>query len=277
MRTMFVDVDGVSTRCLYAGDEKAPPILLLHGHDLISEVWLRNIDPLGEDFYVVAPDMLGSGFTGPSDFGDQPAIPQRVAHLQKLVDVLGFDKFCPCGTSYGALIGTLLYFEIPDRVDKLVINGSASAFNTDEALVANLKANYEHSKDQIDNAGLEFWRERVARGTYDPSTIPEALLVMLTTVYAQPSVKKTRAQSFLSFMDLDASGPYRILNRLEDIKVDTLVTWGRDDKGAHLDTAEQAVARMPKAELVVFDNCAHMMMFEHPDLYNETIRSFLKR
>lgn len=275
MQARFIDVDGVPTRCLYAGDENAYPILLIHGHDLIAEVWLKNIDELAKDFFVVAPDSLGSGFTGPVDLSGRPAIPQRVEHLKKLVEKLGWTRFCSCGTSYGALLGTLLYFEMPDAIDKLVINGSASAFNSNEALIATLQNTYAYAKDKIAEGGIEFWRARVAKATYDPAKIPEPLLHMLTTAYAQPWLPTAWDHSLRSFMDLEASGPYRILDKLERIAVETLVVWGLNDKGALLEHAEEAVKLMPDARLVTFDECGHMMMCEHPERFNETIREFL--
>ena len=275
MQARFIDVDGVPTRCLYAGDENAYPILLIHGHDLIAEVWLKNIDELAKDFFVVAPDSLGSGFTGPVDLSGRPAIPQRVEHLKKLVEKLGWKRFCSCGTSYGALLGTLLYFEMPDAIDKLVINGSASAFNSNEALIATLQNTYAYAKDKIAEGGIEFWRARVAKATYDPAKIPEPLLHMLTTAYAQPWLPTAWDESLRSFMDLEASGPYRILDKLERIAVETLVVWGLNDKSALLEHAEEAVRLMPDARLVTFDECGHMMMCEHPERFNETIREFL--
>ena len=275
MQARFIDVDGVPTRCLYAGDENAYPILLIHGHDLIAEVWLKNIDELAKDFFVVAPDSLGSGFTGPVDLSGRPAIPQRVEHLKKLVEKLGWKRFCSCGTSYGALLGTMLYFEMPDAIDKLVINGSASAFNSNEALIATLQNTYAYAKDKIAEGGIEFWRARVAKATYDPAKIPEPLLHMLTTAYAQPWLPTAWDESLRSFMDLEASGPYRILDKLERIAVETLVVWGLNDKSALLEHAEEAVRLMPDARLVTFDECGHMMMCEHPERFNETIREFL--
>lgn len=278
MWTRFYDVEGIATRCLEAGDQGAPPLLLLHGHDLIAEIWLANIDALGENFRVFAPDMLGNGFTGPVEFGDRPAVAVRLAHLVKLADRLGLDRFHVCGTSYGALVGTLLALELPDRVGRLVINGSASAFAPDEALVATLKRMHEYSREAIyGGPNLDFWRGRISHGAFDPATVPEGLLVMLMTVYAQPWIARAWEQSILSMMDLDASGPYRILDRLEDVVTETLVTWGREDRGAPVSSAESAVARMPNAELVVFEQCRHMMMFEHPELYNDTVSEFLCR
>ena len=47
MWTRFYDVEGIATRCLEAGDQGAPPLLLLHGHDLIAEIWLANDGNVG--------------------------------------------------------------------------------------------------------------------------------------------------------------------------------------------------------------------------------------
>ncbi len=69
--------------------------------------------------------------------------------------------------------------------------------------------------------------------------------------------------------------PFRILDRLEQIDVPTLVVWGRDDKGGIYESAVAAVKRIPRAEMVVFDQCAHMPMMEHPKKYNALIHGFL--
>jgi pimeloyl-ACP methyl ester carboxylesterase len=70
MLMRFIPAGGVPTRCLVAGDPGKPALLLLHGLTLTADVWLRNIDALAADFHVIAPDMLGHGFTRPPD--DRP-------------------------------------------------------------------------------------------------------------------------------------------------------------------------------------------------------------
>jgi pimeloyl-ACP methyl ester carboxylesterase len=35
--------------------------------------------------------------------------------------------------------------------------------------------------------------------------------------------------------------------------------------------------RMPNAQLVVFDQCGHLPMIEHPERFNQTLRDFLRR
>jgi len=69
--------------------------------------------------------------------------------------------------------------------------------------------------------------------------------------------------------------PFRILDRLESLDVPTLVVWGRDDKGGIYESAQAAVARMPRAELVAFERCGHLPMLEQPEKYNALLRRFL--
>ena len=65
--------------------------------------------------------------------------------------------------------------------------------------------------------------------------------------------------------------PFRILERLEQLTLPTLVVWGRDDKGGSLDSATVAIQRMPNARLVTFDACGHYPMIEHPEVVAERI------
>ena len=54
MNIRFIDVNGIRTRVLLAGSEKAYPLLLLHGYGGTADVWCRNMDELGRDFYAIA-------------------------------------------------------------------------------------------------------------------------------------------------------------------------------------------------------------------------------
>ncbi|MGH7714361.1 MAG: alpha/beta fold hydrolase, partial [Vulcanimicrobiaceae bacterium] len=68
---------------------------------------------------------------------------------------------------------------------------------------------------------------------------------------------------------------FRVLERLEEFDVETLVVWGREDPGGVYESAVAAVKRMPNARLETFEHCGHMPMIEHPGEYNEALRAFL--
>ncbi|HET7669423.1 MAG TPA: alpha/beta hydrolase [Burkholderiales bacterium] len=275
MKVRFIDVGGIRTRCLFAGSEKAYPLMLLHGYGGTADVWCRNIDELGEDFYVIAPDMIGQGFTDPMETGPVPPQGATVAHLRALAVKLGLRHFCPNGTSYGALIGALLYFDMPDRVDRLVINGSASCFNDDAALLASYRKVLDTFGPVMDAPSVEACRRAMARQVYDPSTVLEEALLTMATAYAQPWMRKSWAQGLEGLMKIEQSRPWQIRQRLKEFDVDTLVVWGLEDPGAAYSSAVDAVRQMPRAKLVTFEKCGHKPMFEHPHEYHRALRAFL--
>jgi pimeloyl-ACP methyl ester carboxylesterase len=276
MQVRFFDVGGVRTRCLMGGKPGAYPLLMLHGYGGTADVWMRNIDALSDEFHVVAVDMISSGFTDPVDTGGKPPQPATVAHLHKLADKLEFKRFCPMGTSYGGLIAALLYFDMPERVNKMVLQGSGSAFNQDEALIATLSNVKKNFGPLMDGPTIDGVRASVKKQVYDPATIPEEMIHMMATAYAQPWMRKAWEQGIDGLLDIEACRPYRVLHRLEKLEVDTLIVWGREDPGAVYASAVAAVKRMPRARLVTFEKCGHKPMYEHPDQFNREVRAFLK-
>ena len=272
--TRFVDVAGVATRCLTAGDPAAPGLLLVHGLSLTSEIWLRNIDELAKDFRVVAADLLGHGFTRPRD-GRPAGIEARVEHLRGLIEALGMRSVSISGSSFGALIAANLYLRYPALVGRLVINGSGSAFNTEQQLTAFIDRIHASYRPTLAESSPQMWRERLQGTVYDAGCLPSELLAILPLCYAQPWAVECWEEAVATLRQPERFRPFRILDRLERFDVPTLVVWGRQDKGGIYESAAAAVARMPRAELVAFDKCAHLPMLEHPAPYNALLRRFL--
>ena len=274
MLNRFIDVSGVETRCLVAGDPSRPLLLLIHGVSLTSEIWVGNVDALAKDYHVVAVDMLGHGFTKPKD-GKPVGIPQKIEHLEALIATLGAKRVLVSGSSYGALIAANLVLRGTHKVEKLIINGSGSAFNTEEQLTAFIERIYASYRPTLAESTPQMWRERMKNTVLNPSTIPCELLTVLPLCYAQRWAIPCWEATIDTMRKPEKFRPFRILDRLEALKLPTLVVWGRDDKGGIYESAVAAVKRMPDAKLVAFDQCGHLPMLEHPDKYNALVRDFL--
>jgi 4,5:9,10-diseco-3-hydroxy-5,9,17-trioxoandrosta-1(10),2-diene-4-oate hydrolase len=275
MRAEFVDVAGVRTRLLTAGDPSAYPILMLHGYGGTADVWFRNIDELGRDHYVVAADMVGSGFTDAANPESGPPHPKMLRHIQQLVEQFGWTRLCVMGTSFGSLISALLYFAMPTRVEKLILIGSGSCFNDDDRLRASYRNLQVNFGPLMAKPTLEGCRQSMVGMVYHPSTVPEEILPVMLTAYALPGMLKSWQDGVTGMSDIEASRPYQIRHRLESLDVDTLVLWGREDKGAVFQTAVEAVERMPKAKMVAFEECGHKPMLEVTDQFHRAVREFL--
>src|SRR5262245_9636549 len=104
-----------------------------------SEVWIRNIPRLAREYRVIAPDLLGCGFTESGRHHAGPVHPFMLDHLAALLDDLALDRVTVIGSSLGALLALLLHLRLPQRTPALVLVSSGSAFNND----ADVKSMYE--------------------------------------------------------------------------------------------------------------------------------------
>ena len=276
MRASFIDVGTIKTRYLHEGRDNGEALLLIHGGGVAADTWLHNIDPLGQEFAVYAPDNIGHGFTDAVELGSDLPQPHTTRHLIDFVDTIGIDRFSVAGSSYGALIAGLIYFELPERVQKLILVGSSSVFDSDENYRRALQGAYDNAARTIGNPDLADCRRRMNNAVHDPATVPEALLIMQLTQYAQPD----RASFYVTANRnrVEAEGPigYRINHKLEEVSVPTLVITGKQDKRTDWENTETEARRIPTARCVTIDRCGHLPYIEHPEAFNRLVADFLR-
>jgi pimeloyl-ACP methyl ester carboxylesterase len=63
---------------------------------------------------------------------------------------------------------------------------------------------------------------------------------------------------------------------LGQIKVPTLLIWGKNDKVTPPFVAEDFHKLIPNSELAFIDQCGHAPMMEVPNAFNEILEQFLK-
>lgn len=275
MQIKVAPIQGRRARYLCAGS--GPAVILLHGIGLSGDAWLRNIEPLATHCLVIAPDLLGHGFSDPADFGGEASQVANARHVISLADALGIDRFAVVGSSYGALVASLVYFIRPERVTKLGLVGSASTFQSEEDQAKALRAAAALAEQALGNPTLESCRRRMQGVVYDKNVVPEELLWLQLAAYALPDRKaayQATIESCIAKMDDRSS---RALWRLEQIGVPTRVIVGRNDIRADWRSHEAGVRRIPNAALSIYEQCGHLPFLEHTDRFNEDVSAFLRR
>ena len=116
------------TRLAYAVHGSGPPLIVVScwlshlQHDWESPVWRHFLDDLGSMSTLVRYDERGFGMSDwkVTDF----SMDARVRDLEAIVDALGFERFAVLGMSNGSGVAMAYAARHPERVTRLVLNGT---------------------------------------------------------------------------------------------------------------------------------------------------------
>lgn len=274
MRVHFDSVNGVLTRYYQAGS--GLPVILVHGVGVLSDSWIRNLEPLGQHFSVYAPDLLASGMTDRGRYEGGAPQPFLVDHLADFVDHIKAEKFVLVGSSLGALISALLYFRMPERVHKLVLVNCGSLLGDyDERLRDGIVRSRTNGRAAFLDPTPEVCRQRMGNICFDAETVPESVIVMQMTCHALPGALSDYEKRMEGLLDFETGQKYSVGTKLAEISVPTLVVWGKQDPRGPYERAVEQFAAIKGARIVGVEKCGHLPHLEHPDIFNREVAAFL--
>jgi len=251
----------------------AETVVMLHGSGPGASGWAnfnRNIEPLvNAGFRVVLLDCPGwSKSDSIVCTGSRSDLNARV--LKGLVDALELDRVHILGNSMGGHSAVAFALANPERVGKLVLmgggTGGASPFTP------------------MPTEGI-----KLLQGLYREPTIENLKKMMNVFVFDTSDLTEELFQARLdnmlnrrdhleNFVKSLAANPKQFPDfspRLAEIKAQTLVIWGSNDRFVPMDTGLRLLAGLPNAELHVFNRCGHWAQWEHADKFNRMVLDFL--
>ncbi|MCF7550860.1 alpha/beta fold hydrolase [Pseudonocardia sp. WMMC193] len=245
------------------------PVVLVHGSGPgVSAYanWRLTIPALAEEFRVVAPDMVGFGFTE-RPAGARYDLDGWVAQVVALLDTLGLDRASVVGNSFGGAIALRLAARHPDRVDRLVLMGSVGVdFRLTEGL--DTVWGYQPSIEAMRRC-LDFFA--FDRGLVDDE---------LAAVRYRASLEDGLQEAFASMFPAPRQRWVEALCTPEDeiaaLPHETLIVHGRDDKVIPPDTSRRLHELIDRSQLHMFGRCGHWTQIEHARRFTDLVRSFLR-
>jgi pimeloyl-ACP methyl ester carboxylesterase len=261
-----VEANGIRTNYLEAGSGNET-VLLIHGSGpgVTSYANWRLVMPaLAEHFRVLAPDMVGFGYSDrPAgvDYGLSTWADQTVG----LMDALGIQKAHLVGNSFGGAIALRIAAQHPDRVGKLVLMGSMGVpFPITEGLdrVWGYEASFENMRKVLDVFAYsrELVNDELAQVRYEGSIQP-GFQEAFSSMFPEPRQRWVEAMTT----------PEEELRRLPHR---TLIVHGREDQVIPVSNSYKLEELIENADLSVFSKCGHWSMIERTADFNRQVRDF---
>jgi pimeloyl-ACP methyl ester carboxylesterase len=263
-----------------AGDPQAPAVLLLHGFPTSSHMFRNLIPQLAGDYYVVAPDLPGFGFSDAPDHKTfRYTFDNVAAVIGDFVEQIGLKRFAIYVFDYGAPVGFRLALRYPDSISALISqNGNAyvEGLSGDWAPVRAYWENpTQKNRDVLRSLStLETTRWQYYHGVSNAEerVAPEAI--------ALDQALLDRPQS--AEIQLDLIGDYKsnvaLYPKFQEFfrthRPPTLAVWGKNDPFFLPAGAEAFRRDNPSAKVVFFDT-GHFALETHAAEIGTEIRAFL--
>lgn len=261
-----VVADGIRTNVHVEGN--GPPVLLIHGSGPGVSAWTNwrhTIPALAERFTVVAPDLVGFGYTE-RPTGVSYEMPTWRRHLVGLLDALGLDPVAIVGNSFGGALALSLATAAPERVHRLVLMGSVGVrFPVTPGLDA--VWGYEPSLAEM--------RRLLDLFVYDNSLVSDDLARVRYEASMSAGVHEAYATMFPAPRQQAVDALATQEEQIRKIRQPTLIVHGREDKVIPPSTSLTLFHLIQAAQLHLFGECGHWVQIEHADRFNALVSAFL--
>lgn len=263
-----ITAGGIETN--YHDMGQGEPVLLIHGSGPGVSAWANwrlNIPALAEKLRVLALDMVGFGFTE-RPAGIQYNMDTWIKHAIDFLDALGIEKTHVVGNSFGGGLALALAVRYPNRVNKIVLMGSAGVhFELTEALDAvwGYTPSIENMKKMLDYFA------------YDRSLVSDELAELRYKASIRPGVQEAYSAMFPAPRQRWIEA---LASKEEDIKKiphESLIIHGREDRVLPYTNALKLFELIDRAQLHMFGRCGHWTQIEHAKTFNWLVSNFLSQ
>lgn len=266
-----LDVGGIKTNLhMFGEDSPVPPVLLLHGSGPGVSAWANwrmNLEALSRTRRVVAPDLLGFGYTDPSPDGQYDLQKWR-NHLSGLLAALNLQRVDLVGNSFGGALALSFAAHHPEKVRRLVLMGSAGVeFPLTEGLDA--VWGYEPSPENMLRLMNIF--------AFNKELVNEDLAELRYQASIRPGIHEAYSQMFPAPRQQGIEKIATPEDKIRDIAVKTLIIHGRDDLVVPLASSLKLLDLIDRSEMHVFGRCGHWTQIEYAEQFNALVEKFLEK
>jgi proline iminopeptidase len=274
---LYYDVEGPGLVPEGGEMRRRIPCFVLHGGPGLDHSYFKPwLSPLTDIFQLIYVDARGTGRSAKVPL-ETCRLPQLADDLEALRIHLGLEKVAVMGNSYGgfhALTYAVRYTEAPAM---LILLGTAPSYRF-----------WDRASRLLEEQGTDEQRligPRLFEGKVTPDEFNYWWKTMLPLYFKRYDEElganiadrirgNPRVAAEMFARDLP---DYDVEDRLESIDAPTMVMVGRVDWVTPVAESEIIAAKVPNAELIIFEESGHFVFVEEHDLFLEKIRDFVRR
>lgn len=273
-RQQSIELDGIiddSLTVAYTDIGEGEPLLLLHGIPTWSYLFHEIIEPLAEHYRVIAPDMIGYGYSDRRDRFDR-SIAFQADVIERFLAELNLASAHFIAHDIGGGVAMIVADRTPKLVRSMVLSNSVAydSWPIDEMLALahprNAKMKPAEMKELLEKA-FEFGLSR-------PERLTDEFREGIIAPYLEPEGIVSMVRNAAS---LNTNHTTPLTGRLSQMSQPTLMLWGIDDRWQPVSTAERLVKDMPNAKLHALKNCSHWVPQDAPVEFTTLTLDFLNQ
>lgn len=226
--------------------------------------WRLTMPVLAEKFRVIAPDMVGFGYTDRPE-GIKYNMQTWVQQTIDLMDALGLEKAHIVGNSFGGALAVAFAIAYPNRVNKLVLMGSVGVAHD---------LTYGLDKVWGYTPSIENMKELLDIFAYNRKIVTDELAQLRYEASIRPGFQESFSSMFPAPRQNGIDAMESDEQDIKNIKNDTLIIHGREDKVIPLQNSIRFNQLIKKSQLHIFGECGHWTQIEHKDRFNTILLNF---
>ena len=248
---------------IFVGDYgSGTPLVLVHGFLGSTDMWEPQIEHFKENFRILAPALPGFGKSNKVKSCD--SIECMAKAILNSLKIRQIEKFKLLGHSMGGMIVQEMARLTSDKILKLICYGTSSRGN-----IPGRFETIDESREKLKMNGLEVTANRIAK-TWFINEDKAKYFYLCENAGKQTSLEA--ADNGLIAMK-NWSG----MNNLKNIKNETLIIWGDQDRAYNYSQVETLKNNISNSSLKIINGCSHNVHLEKPDEFNNCVSDFLKK
>jgi len=277
-------VGGINIHYVCGGS--GPPLVLVHGLGSSAAVeFYYNLEPLAAHHRVLAIDLPGFGKS------DKPMLKYTIDLFVKAVRDLmaceGLERAAVMGVSMGGRVALGLALDSPQLVERLVLVDALGVGPPRRVLAYRILLTRglgeltlrgtARALRQMNPATIRrFWGWYLRRPSRMETTWSDERIANHGTLLSSPEYRAAYLSALRSIAGMtQLRGGVGVEDRLSELRMPTLLIWGRHDHIFPASHAESAKDKLPRGKVVIFDDSGHTPQMEEPERFNRLVLDFL--